>query len=142
MTTRPNTDLSTTGWTLFDGKPVPETPSLFGMVNEDSPSDLDYITSPVLGTGSPIIMGLDASLVAGLYYTNIRVKTSSATGYLRVKLLNATNIVQGTSNWQILLAMKMYHIPRLRHLVIRCEVAHWSYYISREFLLYKYLRLK
>jgi hypothetical protein len=45
-------------------------------------------------------MGLSASLSAGTHYVTIRLRTTSATGFVRIYLLNASNVVQGLSAWQ------------------------------------------
>lgn len=93
---RPSSDVTTTGWVASSGI------IMFDMIDETSASDADYITSPALSTGSPIIMGLTSSLVAGTYTIRIRVTKSRDIGEFRVSLLNDANTQQGVSGWQVI----------------------------------------
>lgn len=92
----PTTDVTTTGWVASTGA------DFFALVDESSSSDTDYFTSPTLGTGGPITLGLSNSLAAGTYQVRIRGRYDVTSGQLRVLLLNDSNTVQGTSNWQVL----------------------------------------
>lgn len=90
-------DVTTSGWTA--------TPSgaYYATLDEATASDSDYITSPTLGTGSPITMSIE-SLPAGSYDVQVRAAYAGSAGQVRVVLLNASNVAQGTSSWQALTA--------------------------------------
>jgi hypothetical protein len=105
-TTRPNSDVSTSGWAASTGL------SLYDMVDETIALDTDYITSPTIGTGNPIIMGLNSSLSAGTHYVTVRLKTTTANGYIRIMLLNNSNAIMGVSSWQaVTSSYNNYTIP-------------------------------
>ncbi len=104
--TRPNSDVQDTGWTNSTGA------DSFALLDETSASDADYITSPPLGGGSPIIMGLTTSLAAGTYTIRVRAKYSRTSAQIRISLLNGSNVSQGISDWQALTASETtYNIP-------------------------------
>jgi hypothetical protein len=98
-------DVTTTGWTA--------TPSgaYYATLDEATASDTDYITSPTLGTGSPITMSIE-SVPAGSYDVQVRAAYAGSAGQVRVVLLNASNVSQGTSSWQTLTASAVtYTLP-------------------------------
>jgi len=95
----PNTDITTTGWTATPGA------SFYGMVNESSPNDSNYDTSPVIDTTQgPLIMGLDTSLAAGSWTVNLRGLYLGNGGQARGLLLDSGGSTVGTSSWQTLTA--------------------------------------
>jgi hypothetical protein len=96
--TRPTSDITTTGWTATPG------PGYFGAIDESALDDADYITSPALGTGNPIILGLGATLVAGNYTLRVRADRTDTSGQIRVSLLDGSNTQVGVSGWQALTA--------------------------------------
>jgi hypothetical protein len=107
-TIRPNSDVTTAGWA------VTGTAAFYDALDELSPLDTDYITSPALGSGSSsVIMGLNGSLNIGTHYISIRARvTNSTTGYIRAQLLNSSNVIVGVSSWQILNTVQTsYTIP-------------------------------
>lgn len=103
---RPGSDVSVAGWTATPSGP------LYDCIDEVSPGDADYITSPNLSSGQQIIFGLTASLAAGAYMLRVRAKYSGVTGQLRVTLQTAGGVDVGSSGWQALTAvMTNYEIP-------------------------------
>jgi hypothetical protein len=95
--TRPNSDISVTGWTSSDGAP------LYDDIDEVTASDVDYIISPEL-TSSAVgaTFGLTTSLTAGIYDINIRARKTETTGQIRVVLKDSGGTSVGASNWQVL----------------------------------------
>jgi hypothetical protein len=103
---RPLSDITDTGWTNSTGS------NSWDLINEITYSDADYITSPALGTGSGIIMGLGATLPAGTYRIRVRAKYSTTSGQVKVYLINDSNASQGDSGWQALSASETsYTLP-------------------------------
>jgi hypothetical protein len=103
---RPTSDITDTGWTNSSGT------DSFALIDETAYSDTDYITSPELGTGSGIIMGLGNTLAAGTYKIRVRAKYTVTSGQVKVYLLNDSNVSQGDSGWQALSASETtYTLP-------------------------------
>lgn len=101
-TARPGSDISTTGWTATPG------PSYFGMIDEPSADDADYITSPDLST--PITMGLNTAWAAGTY--TIRIRAKGASGQIRVVMLSQAGASVGASSYQAVdAAFATYELP-------------------------------
>jgi hypothetical protein len=96
---RPSSDVTTTGWTAYPDPP------LYAKIDEVTPDDNDYITSPDLNsTPGPAIFGISSSLVAGSYDVRFRARRTSTSGQARVSLLDSSNVSQGTSGWVTLTA--------------------------------------
>jgi hypothetical protein len=98
--TRPNSDVTTTGWTATPG------PDLFDMIDEVTASDTDYITSPDLTSGaSTTIHGLTQSLAVGTYTVRFRSEKATApTRSVRIHLMDGTSTIVGSSGWQAVTA--------------------------------------
>jgi len=90
----PGSDITISGWS-----PYPDA-TVYTTIDEDPYSDTDYVLSPYLGTGSPVTMGLTNSLIAGNYEVDVRASTTGYVGQLRIHLVDDTDTIQGTSNWQ------------------------------------------
>jgi hypothetical protein len=93
---RPGSDVTTTGWVASTGG------TYYSLIDEVSYDDADYITSPTVGSGSPITMGLTGSVPAGTYDVRVRVKRTGSTGQVKVHLLDSSNTDLGSSSWQTL----------------------------------------
>lgn len=95
---RPNSDITTTGWTASTGT------VLYEMIDEVTPSDADYIISPGLASSpGPAIFGLNSSLSSGSYTVRVRARyNNGAAGYLQAFLLDSSNNVVGTGAQQAL----------------------------------------
>lgn len=91
---RPSSDVLATGW-------VPSTGSaLWDMIDEVSPSDADYITSPIIaGSQGAAICGLSGTLVAGSYMVKIRANATTTGKQVKVSLLDGSNASQGDTGW-------------------------------------------
>jgi hypothetical protein len=90
---RPSSDVTTTGWTAYPDPP------LYAKIDEVTPDDNDYITSPDLNsTPGPYIGGI-APIDAGVYDVRFRARRTLGSGQARVSLLDSSNVVQGTSGW-------------------------------------------
>lgn len=98
--TRPNSDVTTTGWTATPG------PDLFDMIDEVTASDTDFITSPDLTSGaSTTIHGLSQSLAVGTYTVRFRSEKATApTRSVRIHLMDGTSAIVGSSGWQAVTA--------------------------------------
>ena len=92
--TRPNSDISTAGWTG-----TPDNTTLFTNIDDEVASDLEYITSPPIAAIESITFGM-SSLAAGTWDVNYRANFVGASAQVRVSLLNGSNAVQGVSSWQ------------------------------------------
>lgn len=102
----PNSDVTTTSWTLSTGT------SYFGVVDEATFSDTDYMISPAMPTSSNMILGLNNSLTAGSYLVKIRSRYTGSSGQIRISLLNGSNVSQGTSAWvPVTGSFSQYNIP-------------------------------
>lgn len=90
-TAKPNSDVSVSGWSSTGA-------SVFSVIDEDTPSDADFATSPAItGSGSPAICGLsNGPLSAGTWAVAVRAAVSTGTATLRVKLVNDSNAEQGS----------------------------------------------
>jgi hypothetical protein len=94
---RPSSDVTVTGWSASTGS------DLYAMIDEATASDTDYIISPTTsGTAASAIFGLSLSLEAGDYMINIRAKYTGTAGQIRGLLLDSSNNVVGTGDWQTL----------------------------------------
>ena len=92
---RPNSDISVTGWTSSDSQP------LYTDIDEVTPSDIDYIFSPGLtGAVTTAKFGLSLPLASGNYNIDTRCRSTGATKNLRVVLLDSGGSPVGTSSWQ------------------------------------------
>jgi hypothetical protein len=91
--TRPSADTTTAGWTSTAA-------TLYETIDEVVASDIDFITSPSLSAPTPAVLQLSQSLVAGTYNIRIRSKNTNSGGSFQLKLLDADDIVVGTSNLQ------------------------------------------
>lgn len=106
-TGRPVSDVDVTGWTASTGS------DLWAMLDEDTASDTDYVTSPALSvsatTGSH---ALDKTYTAGTYSIKVRAKTDTGAGTLAVRLLNGSNVSQGvTADQAITSTWTTYTLP-------------------------------
>ena len=90
MTVRPSSDVLTTGWTSSTGG------SVFSTVNESTPNDANYSWAPLDGF-SKLVLGLDASVPAGTHRIPLRLSVATGTLDVRVRLLDALDVLQGTS---------------------------------------------
>jgi len=92
----PAIDIQVAGWT-----PTPDG-FIFATIDEDTtPVDTDYVTSPLLrSVAEKCIETLDNPMVAGNYTVNIRVKTTSSTGNLRVRFLDSGGSDVGVTSIQ------------------------------------------
>jgi hypothetical protein len=92
----PSADIQVAGWT-----PTPDG-HIFDTLNEDTtPSDADYVTSPLLrSVAEKCILDLDNDMVAGDYIVNIRAKSTSSTGNLRVRFLDVSGTDVGATSIQ------------------------------------------
>ncbi len=103
---RPISDISSTGWT---GDPSSD---LYSNIDEESLSDTDFILSPDLASGGPVIFALGGTLPAATYTARIRAKYTLDGGQIRVSLLNSSDVSQGTSSWQAVTAsLATYNLP-------------------------------
>lgn len=95
--TRPNSDITVSGWTSSNGDP------LYDDIDEETPSDTDYITSPEL-TSTPAVatFGLTNSLSAGSYTISVRGRRTDTVGQMRVVLRDSGGVQVGATNWQTL----------------------------------------
>lgn len=98
--TRPNSDVTTTGWTASTGS------DLYAMIDESIASDTDYITSPDLTSGaSTTIHGLTQSLAIGTYTVRFRSEKATApTRSVRIHLMDGSSTIVGSSGWQAVTA--------------------------------------
>lgn len=96
---RPNSDVSVTGWTSSDAQP------LYSDIDEVTANDVDYIYSPTLsGSLTSAVFGLSLSIPSGTHSIRIRAQRTAATGDVRVLLLDSSGTTVGTSSWQTLTA--------------------------------------
>jgi len=95
--TRPNSDIAVSGWTSSNGAP------LYDDIDEETPSDTDFITSPEL-TSTPVgaTFGLTNSLSAGSYNISVRGRRTDTVGQMRVVLRDSGGVQVGATNWQTL----------------------------------------
>lgn len=93
---RPTSDILTTGWTASSGA------DLYAMVDESVANDSDYVVSPLLSSPTPLTFGITPSAPAGTHTIRVRAKRQNADGQVRVHLLDASNVVMGSSAWQAL----------------------------------------
>lgn len=91
---RPAGDLIATGWTSTAA-------TLAGAINEPTPADASYITSPDASSATPARLSLP-SMPAGSYTLRLRARRAASAGELRVVLLDAANAPVGASAWQAL----------------------------------------
>ena len=92
---RPNSDVTTTGWTPSQGS------LLYPMINEVIPDNSTWIDSPVVdGSPGPAVMGMDNSLSTGTIIVKVRAKKLANTGRFRVILQDSSGNTVGTSSWQ------------------------------------------
>jgi hypothetical protein len=91
---RPTGDVSAPGWLSTAG-------TLAGAINETTPSDASYITSPDVGSAAPYRSTI-ASMAAGTYTMRLRARRTASVGEVRVVMLSAANAPVGTSAWQAL----------------------------------------
>ena len=104
-TTYPIIDVTTTGW-LTTGS------TYSGVINEPVENDADYITSPTLGTGSPITLTLREVFPAGSYNFNFAAKYTGSSGHLTATLLDASFSSVGASSAQALTSgFAAYQLP-------------------------------
>lgn len=96
VTIYPISDVLTPAWYPSTGSTV------YGVIDEELVDDADYAISPVLTAADPVIMDLSESIPASARTVQIRGLRTDSVGQIRVSLLNASNIVQGTSAWQVL----------------------------------------
>lgn len=92
----PSADVQIAGWT-----PTPAG-AIFDTLNEaDTPSDADYVTSPLLRSAAELcIMALSSSMAAGNYTVSVRAATTSGTGNLRARFLDASGADVGVTALQ------------------------------------------
>lgn len=92
----PGVDVQVAGWT-----PTPDG-RIFDTIDEDgTPVDTNYVTSPLLrSVAEKCILLLDNPMPAGSYTVNIRAKSTSSTGNLRVRFLDAANADVGVTSIQ------------------------------------------
>jgi len=91
-TVAPTSDVSVVGWTA-------EPPgNKYEAIDEASPSDADYIWSYTDGA-APATFGLSSTIPAGTHTINLRSFVNQGTASMRVRLLNGSDVVQGTSNY-------------------------------------------
>ena len=106
-TARPASDVTTAGWTASTGT------NFAALLDEVSPSDADFITSPPLsGSTAPVTVALDTVLIAGSWAIGVRARTTSGAGTVRVYLLNDAGTVVGTSGLQAITStFATYSLP-------------------------------
>lgn len=106
-TGRPVSDVDVTGWTASTGS------DLWAMLDEDTASDSDYVTSPALsGSATTGSHALDKTYPAGTYSIKVRAKTDTGAGTLAVRLLNGSNVSQGvTADQAITSTWTTYTLP-------------------------------
>jgi hypothetical protein len=92
----PSADVATTGWTTTPG------PTYYGMLNEVSFNDTNFVTSPTTPTAQTLTMRLQNSLPAGTYSLNVRGMYSGFSGQVRVHVQNDSFVDQGITPWQVL----------------------------------------
>lgn len=99
-------DLLTTGWTSTEA-------SLSAAINETSPNDSSYITSPdVGGTPGPARMSLSSAMPAGSYTARFRARRTDTAGEARLVLLDASDASVGATAWQALTgSLALYELP-------------------------------
>jgi hypothetical protein len=101
---RPSGDLLATGWVSTAG-------TLSGAINEATPDDASYITSPDVGSAGPARMSLP-SMDAGTYTLRIRARRTATAGELRVVCLDGSNASVGATAWQALTGTyAQYNLP-------------------------------
>jgi hypothetical protein len=94
---RPNSDITTTGWTPSTGS------VLYEMIDEAVPSDADWINSPdVVSSPGPAVFGLSGAVVTGPVDIKIRARRVATVGQIRVLLQDGSGTTVGTSSWQSL----------------------------------------
>jgi hypothetical protein len=97
QTVRPNSDITTTGWTASTGT------VLYEMIDEVTPSDADWINSPdVASTPGPAVFGLSGGVTTGSVDIKIRARRVATIGQIRVLLQDGSGTTVGTSSWQSL----------------------------------------
>jgi len=93
---RPASDVSTTGWTSTEA-------SLAAALNEATPNDASYITSPDIASApEPATFDLDVPMPAGSYTARFRARRTLTAGEARLVLLDAGSGVVGSTSWQVL----------------------------------------
>jgi hypothetical protein len=101
---RPSGDLLATGW-------VSTAATLAGAINEATPDDASYITSPDLSTAGPARMSLP-SMAAGAYTLRTRARRTADAGELRVVCLDGADAPVGATEWQALTGTyEQYTLP-------------------------------
>lgn len=91
---RPTGDVSAPGW-------LSTAATLAGAINETTPNNTSYITSPDVNTAAPALLSLP-SLPAGTYTARVTARRTGAVGELRLALFDASSNPVGTSSWQAL----------------------------------------
>lgn len=92
---RPSSDVVTTGWTSTGT-------TLAGAINELSPNDATFITSPDV-SGTPGAYTADVPPIpAGNYMRRLRARRTGATGEIRLLYLDAGGAEVGVTPWQAL----------------------------------------
>lgn len=93
-TFRAVSDLSVSGWTVTGAA------THAAAINEDSASDSEYSTSPIL-SGTPVSKthGLPAAqtMAAGSYTVQLRAKVASGTGYAKLTFLTSGDVEVGNT---------------------------------------------
>lgn len=92
---RPTSDVLTTDWTPSTGTDA------YAMVDEETPSDADYVQATLSGV-KQIIMGLSYRLPAGTHPARVRAGLTAGSGRVRARLFNDANVSQGDGAWQSL----------------------------------------
>jgi hypothetical protein len=91
-TWRPTSDVTVTGWSVTGAA------SHAAAVNENTASDSEYSTaSGLTSTATVKILALDRSLPAGTYTVKVRPKLSAGSGFVKITLMDSSNVSQGAS---------------------------------------------
>jgi hypothetical protein len=95
---RPNSDILKVGWVGS-----PDNTNLYANIDEVSASDSDYITSPLIIVSEESVFGMDGRSSTGVWTFNFKAKFNGSPSQMRVHLLDNSNGILGTSEWQTVL---------------------------------------